>query len=67
MILLSSECKGCSYVHWAVGIGQGIRCTHPDHRTTAQPPIPLICDVIDCQKFKAREPAQKIDVPTDKD
>ena len=31
-MMLSSECRKCKYVFWVVGIGQGVRCTHPDNQ-----------------------------------
>jgi hypothetical protein len=58
-MFLSSECNGCSYTHWTVGIGQGIGYTHPENHTTAQPRIPRVSDVLDCQLYKARESAAK--------
>ena len=30
--MLSYECSRCIHVFWAVGIGQGVRCTHPDNQ-----------------------------------
>lgn len=52
--MLIAECKGCSYLHWAIGIGLGVRCTHPDHRTEAKLPIPLISHVEHCTLYKPR-------------
>ena len=65
--MLIVECKGCSYLHWAIGIGLGVRCTHPEHRIDAKPPMPLILAITDCQLYNAREPSQKINAPTNKD
>ena len=53
--MLIDDCKGCSYLHWAVGIGLGIRCMHPQHRTPEQPPIPLISEIQDCELYKPKE------------
>lgn len=53
--MLIADCKGCSYLHWAIGIGLGVRCTHPEHRIDAKLPIPLISAVADCKFYKARE------------
>lgn len=30
--MLSKDCKDCSYMQWMVGIGQGIRCSHPENQ-----------------------------------
>lgn len=65
--MLIADCKGCSYLHWAIGIGLGVRCTHPEHRIDAQPPMPLISAITDCQLYKAQAPLQKIGAPTNKD
>ena len=65
--MLIAECEGCSYLHWAIGIGLGVRYTHPEHRIDARPPMPLISAITDCQLYKAQAPLQKIDVPTNKD
>ncbi len=65
--MLTADCRGCSYLHWAIGIGLGVRCTHPDHRLDAQPPMPIIEAISDCKLYKARETVQKIGVPTIKD
>lgn len=46
--MLIAECKGCRYLHWAIGIGLGVRSTHPEHRIDAQPPVPLISAVEHC-------------------
>jgi hypothetical protein len=62
--MLIVECKGCSYLHWAIGIGLGVRCTHPEHRIDAKPPMPLISAVTECQLYKVRESAQKTGTPT---
>jgi hypothetical protein len=53
--MLIKECQGCSYLHWGVGIGIGVRCTHPQHRTERKLPIPLISEVEDCKLYKKRE------------
>lgn len=57
--MLIADCKGCSYLHWAIGIGLGVRCTHPEHRIDAQPPMPLISAVTNCQFYKAQEADHK--------
>lgn len=51
--MLIADCKGCSYLHWAIGIGLGVRCTHPEHRIDAQPPMPLISAITDSPLYKA--------------
>ena len=52
--MLLKECEGCAYRIWMVGIGQGIRCNHPEHREItyvgAQPPT--ISKIKDCQLYK---------------
>jgi hypothetical protein len=50
--MLIAECKGCSYLHWAIGIGLGVRCTHSEHRIDAKPPMPLISEVKNCLRYK---------------
>jgi len=65
--MLIADCKGCSYFHWAIRIGMGVRCTHPEHRIDALPPMPLISAITDCQLYKAQAPLQKIGAPTNKD
>ena len=30
--MLSKECKTCKHVFWVVGIGQGVRCRHPENQ-----------------------------------
>jgi hypothetical protein len=65
--MLIAECKGCSYLHWAIGIGLGVRCTHPEHRIDAKPPMPLISAVTDCQLYKVRKSAQETENPTDEE
>jgi hypothetical protein len=30
--MLSKDCKFCVYCVWAVGIGQGVRCTHSENQ-----------------------------------
>ena len=65
--MLIADCKGCSYLHWAIGIGLGVRCTNPEHRIDARPPMPLISAITDCQLYKAREPARRIGALTNKD
>jgi len=55
--MLIAECKGCRFLHWAIGIGLGVRCTHPKNRTEARLPIPLISAVENCLLFKKREPS----------
>ncbi|MGA1198428.1 MAG: hypothetical protein ACO36I_18220 [Candidatus Latescibacterota bacterium] len=25
-------CYNCKYMFWGVGVGQGVRCWHPEHR-----------------------------------
>lgn len=65
--MLIAGCKGCSYLHWAIGIGLGVRCTHPEHRNEAHPPMPLISAITDCQLYKARASSQKINAQTNKD
>ena len=52
--MLIADCKGCSYLHWAIGIGLGVRCTHPEHRNEAKLPIPLISAVENCTLYKPR-------------
>jgi hypothetical protein len=52
--MLIAECKGCSYLHWAIGIGLGVRCTHTEHRNKAKLPIPLISAVENCTLYKPR-------------
>ena len=52
--MLIEDCKGCRYLHWAIGIGLGVRCTHPEHRTEAKLPIPLISSVVNCTLYKPR-------------
>jgi len=29
--MLSKDCKKCKWVIWMVGIGQGVRCNHPQN------------------------------------
>lgn len=52
--MLIADCKGCSDLHRAIGIGLGVRCTHPQHRTEARLPIPLISAVENCALYKPR-------------
>ena len=47
--MLSSYCTNCKFVMWAVGIGQGIRCNHPDVREDGKLP-PIISEIRDCEK-----------------
>lgn len=65
--MLIADCKDCSYLHWAIGIGLGVRCTHPEHRMDAQPSMPLISAITHCRLHKAQAPLQKIGMPTNKD
>ena len=30
--MLSSDCSGCYYVCWAIGVGQGVLCFHPKNQ-----------------------------------
>lgn len=53
--MLSAECKGCAYVRWAVGIGQGIRCAHPRNRLEDTSTIPTISEIAECELYTARE------------
>ena len=59
--MLIADCKGCSYLHWAIGIGLGVRCAHSEHRIDAQLPMPVMSAITDCQLYKAPEPAQRIE------
>jgi hypothetical protein len=52
--MLISECEGCRFLHWAIGIGLGVRCTHLQHRTEAKLPIPLISAVSNCTLYEKR-------------
>jgi len=65
--MLIADCKGCSYLHWAIGIGLGVRCTHPEHRIDARPPMPLISAVTDCQLYQIQKSAQETENPTDEE
>ena len=59
--MLIDDCKGCRYLHWAIGIGLGVRCTHPQHRTEAKLPIPLISAVENCTLYKPRHSTEPHD------
>lgn len=65
--MLIADCKGCSYLHWAIGIGLGVRCTLPERRIDARQPMPLISATTERQLYKAPEPTQRIGALTNKD
>lgn len=55
--MLIAELKGCRYLHWAIGIGLGVRCTHPENRTETKLPKPLISAVENCSLYEKHAPA----------
>lgn len=50
--MLVNDCQGCKHVAWMVGIGQGIRCRHPENikqpNHHQQSKLPLISEIKDC-------------------
>lgn len=52
-----NECKGCRYLIWSVGIGQGIMCNHPINRSDAKRP-PQISEVTSCTYYEPRKPQE---------
>ncbi len=51
--MLSKDCGQCSYCIWMVGIGQGIRCNHPENELDKEGihRKPIISYIKDC-KYK---------------
>ena len=59
--MLIKDCEGCRFRIWMVGIGQGVRCGHPDHREItyvgSQPPV--ISKIVDCRLYTAETKPEK--------
>ena len=47
-----SECKGCRYLIWNLGVGQGIRCGNRKNWSGDRPP--QIGEVDDCNLYEQR-------------
>lgn len=45
-----SECKGCRYLIWNLGVGQGIRCGNRKNWSCDRPP--QIGEVHDCAHYE---------------
>ena len=47
-----SECKGCRFLIWNLGVGLGIRCGNRKNWSCERPP--QIGEVIDCNLYEQR-------------
>jgi hypothetical protein len=45
-----TDCKGCGYLIWNLGVGQGIRCSNSQNWTGDRPP--QIGEVICCKFYQ---------------
>lgn len=56
--MLIKDCQNCRAMVWMVGVGQGVRCSHPDNQKETKHSfngkLPLISEIIDCQKFEEK-------------
>jgi hypothetical protein len=50
------HCKTCRHCMWMVGIGQGVRCKHPQNCIPGQRRQPIIADIKDCKLKEERAP-----------
>ena len=54
--MLLNECKGCRWCAWMIGIGQGVRCSHPEHRRVGYDGnrAPTINEVHECKFYQTQ-------------
>ena len=54
--MLLNECKGCRWCAWMIGIGQGVRCSHPEHRKVGYDGnrAPTINEVHECKFYQTQ-------------
>lgn len=48
-----STCQTCKYSMWLVGIGQGMRCKHPENMLPDNVPILLPSRHFNCSHYEA--------------
>ena len=51
--MLLKECEGCKYLLKAIGIGAGVRCTHPQNNPNKDKVV-SISYVGDCKYYTSR-------------
>lgn len=49
--MLLKDCNGCKYLSRLIGIGQGVRCTHPKNQNPESKDAIIIAYIKDC-KYK---------------
>ena len=54
--MLTEHCRDCKNVIWMVGLGLGVRCSHPDNKEYSKTNLPpLISSVFDCKIYRKKE------------
>ncbi|WP_144055623.1 hypothetical protein [Octadecabacter antarcticus] len=55
--MLIKQCKGCRYLIWNIGVGQGVKCSNRKNWDNDKPP--QIGSIQDCQLYEASLPCDK--------
>lgn len=58
--MTTDVCGSCVYVKWMIGIGQGVRCTHPHNQQYKSNDIVFITYVpADCKYYERKDSNDK--------